>query len=144
MEELHIQFLERRHVDDIIKLTVQLNPHLAKEKLIRRQLEMFDLDHYLCFGLYHREELVGVSSGWITVRLYSGRQLEIDNFIIDTKYQSEGWGTYFLGHLERWAVENGCETVELNAYVGNSRAHKFYYTRGFKILGFHFQKSMKD
>jgi len=103
---------------------------------------MFQLENYHCFGFYDGEKLVGLSSGWITVRLYSGKQLEVDNVIIHTDERSKGYGKVFLRLLEDWAITNDCQTIELNTYVGNSRSHKFYFNEGYTILGFHFQKHL--
>ncbi len=103
---------------------------------------MFEFNNYKCFGFYEDDQLIGLSSGWITVRLYSDKQLEIDNVIISDKIQSKGYGKIFINKIETWAIENGCKTIELNTYVQNDRSHKFYFNQGFKILGFHFQKKL--
>lgn len=103
---------------------------------------MFTYNHYKCFGLYKDRDLIGVSSGWITVRLYSGKQLELDNVVIDENIQSSGMGTYFLNQIESWSKAEGFETIELNTYINNSRSHKFYFNQGYKIIGYHFQKQI--
>ena len=84
-----------------------------------------------------------MSSGWLTVRIYSGKQLEIDNVIIDSAYQSQSFGEQFIQLIEVWAKDNNCETIELNAYVENKRAHKFYFKHEYSILGYHFQKKLR-
>lgn len=134
--------LAKSELQEILSLAMQLNPTISEEVLKQRQLEMFKIDNYYCFGFYHENKLVGISSGWLTVRLYSGKQLEIDNVIMDSSLQSKGLGSQFLNELESWSIENGCETIELNTYVQNSRSHKFYFNKGYKILGFHFQKEI--
>ena len=104
---------------------------------------MFEFDNYQCFGLFENRKLIGVTSGWVTVRLYSGRQLEIDNVIIDPSLQSKGFGKAFMEEIEAWAKSNACKTIELNTYTQNHKSHKFYYNQGFRILGFHFQKEIE-
>ena len=106
------------------------------------KIEMFKIENYRCFGIYENEKLLGVSSGWITVRLYSGKQLEVDNVIINPAIQSNGIGAKFIKLIEDWAKEKDCMTVELNTYTQNSRSHKFYLNQGYRILGFHFQKKI--
>ena len=71
-----------------------------------------------------------------------GKQLEVDHFILDPDFRSLGIGTILLHYIETWAKNQECITLELNAYVGNSRGHKFYFQNGYKILGFHFQKNL--
>ncbi len=138
LKPLHIINLE-----EIVTLTQHLNPEKSSKILEHRQTEMFAFNNYVCLGAFVNEQLIGVSSGWITVRLYSGKQLEVDNVIIDPSQQSSGLGAQFLELMEDWARENDCETVELNTYVQNGRSHKFYFKQGYEILGFHFQKNIK-
>ena len=140
MKENSVKILNKEYISQILYLTKQLNPTIAISELESRQLQMFEFENYKCFGLFQNDQLIGVSSGWITVRLYSGKQLEIDNFIIDSTIQSKGYGKLFINEIESWAKAANCKTVELNTYVQNDRSHKFYFNQGFRILGFHFQK----
>ncbi len=140
MPELKLLGLEQAAL--IASLTRHLNPEMAIEELTRLQQEMFNYAHYYCFGLYEGEQLLGISGGWLSLRPYSGKQLELDHVIIDPAIQSKGHGKLFLSLLEIWAKKEGCSTVELNTYVHNSRSHKFYFKEGYTILGFHFQKKL--
>lgn len=142
MHTTNIQLLSSKNVDEIVQLTKHLNPTIEMNTLKKRQTEMFQMGNFVCFGLYYNEDLIGISGGWITVRLYSGKQLEIDNFIIDPKIRSKGYGQQFLEAMEKWALDQNCETIELNTYVQNSGSHKFYFRNNFSILGYHFQKSI--
>jgi GNAT superfamily N-acetyltransferase len=128
------------HSAEIAWLGRQLNPDLSIEQLTEYITKMFEFKNYHCFGLYLNGQLLGITSGWETVRFYSGKQLEVDNVIIDAGYQSGGLGAQFFEFIETWAKENNYKTIELNTYVQNSRSHKFYFKLGYSILGFHFQK----
>ncbi len=138
-----IKPLSVNHIDKIVELTKQLNPDKSLELIKERQMDMFTYDNHTCFGCYLIDELVGVISGWITVRLYSGKQLEIDNVIIDHTKQSMGLGNEAMIQIEQWAKNNNCLSIELNTYVHNSRSHKFYFNQGYQILGYHFVKKIK-
>ncbi len=140
VQHLTVKLLDKEALDDIVSLTQHLNPDKEISVLKERHLEMFTFANYQCFGLYEKEHLLGVCSSWITVRLYSGKQLEVDNVIINPEIHSKGYGSIFLTHIENWAREQGCESVELNTYVQNSKSHKFYFRQGYIILGYHFQK----
>jgi GNAT superfamily N-acetyltransferase len=142
MKEMNLRLLDERRLEELLLLTSNLNPEMDLETLRERQIEMFKFENYRCFGLFENEELLGVSSGWITVRLYSGKQLELDNVIVNPLIQSKGLGSTFIKLIENWAKENDCKTVELNTYTQNSRSHKFYFNQGDQILGFHFQKEI--
>ncbi len=142
LEALRYRLLEVEEVPKLLPLLQQLNPNLAEEVLIARHQAMFGYNNHYCMGMFRGDILIGLSGLWITERLYSGKQVELDNVIIDASQQSQGLGKVFLAHLEQWAKEKGCLTVELNAYVQSNRAHKFYFKEGFKVLGFHFQKGI--
>ena len=137
---LSFKLLKNDSINQISILGQKLNPKLTLEKVKEYQKEMFNFQNYRCFGLFLDDKLIGISSGWITVRLYSGKQLEVDNVIIDNNLQSKGYGKKLFEFIEKWAKENSCKTIELNTYVQNSKSHKFYYNLGYSILGFHFWK----
>ena len=143
-KKLSLQCLGTQHFDEILSLTKLLNPGLDKKTLTNRLEAMLQSSNYKCFGLIEEGTLIGLSGCWVTVRLYSGKQLELDNVIISNKLQSKGYGKHFLELIQEWALENRCETVELKSYIENYRSHKFYFNQGFKILGFHFQKQIKN
>ncbi|MCH2200302.1 MAG: GNAT family N-acetyltransferase [Flavobacteriales bacterium] len=131
------------YLDDLVALAELLNPNLKESVLRERQRDMFNYEAYRCFGLFENDELIAISAGWLTVRWYSGKQLEVDNVVVDPRMRSKGIGSKLFEYIHQWAKENDCLTVELNAYVTNPRAHKFYYNEGYKVLGFHFQKEME-
>jgi GNAT superfamily N-acetyltransferase len=142
MKETLVKILKQKNLEQIVRLIRQLNPNMPISELESRQSKMFEFENYKCFGLFENDKLIGISSGWITVRLYSEKQLEIDNVIIDNTIQSKGYGKIFMNEIESWAKINNCKTLELNTYVENDRSHKFYFNQGFHILGFHFQKHL--
>lgn len=138
-----MQLLTINDIDQIIPLTLQLNKEYTENQLRDYLTEMFKFDNYVCFGLWEEEQLIGLSSGWITVKLYSGKQVEVDNFIIDESYQKKGHGKLLLDSIEDWAYENDFNNVELNAYVFNHVAHKFYVKSDYKVIGYHYQKKLR-
>lgn len=127
---------------DILRLSKILNPKIDETLLAPRINKMLNYVNYFSFGIFKDNVLVGISGGWVTERLYSGKQLEVDHFVLDPDFRSLGLGSILLGYIETWAKNQECITLELNAYVGNSRGHKFYFQKGYKILGFHFQKNL--
>jgi GNAT superfamily N-acetyltransferase len=137
-----VEFRELNRDDSaaIIPLANKLHPALDASIISNYLAEMFDLPTYHCFGLWKDGKLVAMSNGWITVRFYSGKQLEVDNVIVDPELRSQGIGKYFFCCIHQWGIQNGCKTVELNTFVQNSKSHKFYFNEGYAILGFHFQK----
>ena len=139
-DNIILKELSKQEIKDILIFAKKLNPEKTDEALSQYILDMFEFKNYTCFGLFQDNELIGISSAWTTVRFYSGKQLELDNVIIDTEIRSSGIGKTFLSLIENWAKDKSFKTIELNTYVQNSRSHKFYFNLGYSILGFHFQK----
>mgnify|MGYP000421589128 CR=1 FL=1 len=97
---LKFQTLDSSFIDDILEITHFLN-HTTSQSQQKKYLEsMFKMSDYHCLGVFLDNELIGVSSVWITVRLYSGKQAEIDNFIIHPEHQGHSFGKQFLDFLE--------------------------------------------
>jgi GNAT superfamily N-acetyltransferase len=139
---MRLHLLSAAELPTIVPLAQELNPGIDKAVVDARAREMFTYAHYLCFGCKIDDRLIGISSGWLTTRLYSGKQLELDNVVITHAERGRGRGIAFLTLIEAWAKDQGCDSVELNTYVTNSRSHKLYHTLGYRILGFHFQKQI--
>ena len=136
------QFRELTRADSatIVPLANKLHPEIDAATFGGYLAAMFDYPTFHCFGLFQGDVLVAVTNGWITVRFYSGKQLEVDNVVVDPGLRSQGVGKLFFEGIQAWAEANDCKTIELNTYVANSKSHKFYFNEGYKILGFHFQK----
>lgn len=139
---IEFKSLDISFINDISKLIKQLNPTKEIKEINDLVQEMFSYKNYHCFGLFKNDILIGISGAWITTRVYSGKQLEIDHFVIDENKRSTGLGKLFLDEIENWAKSQNCLHIELNAYVQTEKAHKFYFRNEFKILGFHFQKKV--
>ena len=84
----------------------------------------------------------GLSGIWISTKIYSGKYLEMDNVVIDASYRSKGIGTLLTDFITKYAVESGCKTMMLDAYLENDKAHAFYERAGFVRRGYHFIKKM--
>ncbi len=136
------QLLDSSYIPAIMPLVVELNKKDSFEVQQARLERMFTIGNYQCFGWFEGEELLGVSGGWITERLYSGKQLELDHVVVNPERRSKGIGGAFLAEIESWAKTHNCLTVELNTYVQNAASHKFYLDKGYQILGYHFQKKL--
>ena len=139
---MKIEELASDHSKEIVSLMNETNPDFSIKDLNARIVDMFKYPNYICFGVFVDSNLVAMTGGWLTTRLYSGKQLELDNVAVSEEFRSSGYGSMLLAHIEAWAIKENCLTIELNAYVSSPRAHKFYYNQGYNILGFHFQKKI--
>ena len=65
MKATSVKTLGQDDLEEIVQLTKLLNQNIPLSELKSRQAKMFEFDNYTCFGLYEKEQLIGVSSGWI-------------------------------------------------------------------------------
>jgi GNAT superfamily N-acetyltransferase len=123
-------------------LILQLNPHMSLpryEELLRQMVQ----NGYRMVGAFSAAgACVGLSGFWISAKLYSGKYLEPDNFVVGEAYRSDGVGKLLSDWMQEEARHQHCDTVMLDAYVTNSAAHRFYFREGFHVKSFHFFKSL--
>ena len=106
--------------------------------------QMNEFKNYNCFGLYEHDKIIRISSGCNSIRIYCGKQLELDNVVIDKKLQAKGFGKIFFEKMEEWCIKKGYRSISLNTYVSNTCSHKFYFNQEFNSLGSHFQKKITE
>lgn len=135
-----IKQLFLKNIESINSLTQLLNPTISKQEINARQEQMFAYPTYSCYGYYKENNLIALFSLWKTTRIYSGKQLEIDNFIVHPNYQSKGIGNTCLNFIENLAKDTNCLSVELNTYKENVRSHQFYERNGYCFAGKHYLK----
>jgi GNAT superfamily N-acetyltransferase len=139
--ELDIHLIPNEELNTILPLVKTLNPNLADE-ILKERLQEMTAQGYRCAGAYLRGELIAICGMWITTRFYSGKQIEPDNVIVIEAWRGHGIGQRLMQWVYAYGREQNCLACELNAYVVNSPAHRFYFQQGFKILGYHFQRSL--
>lgn len=123
------------------RLIQQLTPALSFEEY-QGLLSLMLPHNYHMVGAYENDTCIGISGYWLGAKLYSGKYLEIDNFVIDEASRSKGIGKLLLDWMLEEARRFGCRHAMLDAYVENFKAHAFYYREGFVARGFHYLKKL--
>jgi len=134
-----ISLVPKQNIHSIIPLLQVLNNTISKEILIQRVDAMIQ-ENYQCIGIYDDKKLIGICGIWILTKYYVGRHIEPDNIIILPEYQNQKIGSQLMQWIDIFAKENGCEASELNCYIGNTQAHKFWEKEGYEVIALHFQK----
>lgn len=122
-------------------LITQLTPDLSREEYQRLLRAMVPHD-YAQAAVVEGEDVIAVSGYWIGHKLYCGKYLEVDNFVVDHAHRSRGIGQLLLDWMLEEAHRLDCRHVMLDAYVENEGAHRFYDRNGFIKRGFHFLKKV--
>ena len=141
---IDIRPIAKEDILEIIPFIQMINTKTPEAVLKQRVLEMAELPHYECIGLYLDKKLIGITGLWYSTRHYIGKTVEADHVVIDTSYRGQNLGKQFFKWIYDYTTSKGCEAVELNTYTGNTKSHKFYYNEGFDIYGFHFLKVTRE
>ncbi len=123
-------------------LICELTPSLTIEQY-QQYLEQMVPHNYFQVVVLSGEQVIAVSGYWIATKIYSGKYLEIDNFIVSEPFRKEGVGQALIRWMEEEARAHQCNVIMLDAYVENFKAHAFYYRQGFIARGFHYLKSVE-
>ena len=126
----------------MLPLAMLLNPKAEPAVLQKRLEEIFTYANYRCYGWDEGGKILAMCGAWTLTKLYSGKQLEVDNVAVALEAQSKGIGTRMMDEIESLCRRDGYESIELNAYTGNVRGHRFYSRKGYDIVGFHFRKKL--
>ena len=116
-----------------------LYPKLTVDKF-RALLESMLPHNYRQIALFENGNCLGISGYWFGTKLWCGKFIELDNFIVHPDHRSKGIGKIICDYANNKAEELGCTNIVLDAYTNNFPAHRFYYNQGFGPKGFHFVK----
>lgn len=100
--------------------------------------------NYKQVAVFNEDKCVGLTGFWYGTKLWTGKYLEIDNFIVHPDYRKNGIGKLLTDFIDEKAKELNCTCVVLDAFTGNFVAHKFYYNQGYVPRGFHFIKTINE
>ena len=120
-----------------------LYPAFTVEKYESYLMEMIP-HNYKQIAVFENEVCVAVSGFWSGTKLWSGKYIEIDNFIVHPGHRSKGLGKMMTDYVDELAKETGCTMIVLDAFTGNFTAHRFYYNQGYVPKGFHFLKILNE
>ncbi|MFD1603254.1 GNAT family N-acetyltransferase [Flavobacterium artemisiae] len=116
-----------------------LYPNMTVEKYKHFLSEMVP-HNYTQIAVFENEVCLGITGCWSATKLWTGKYLEIDNFVVNPEHRSKGIGKILADYVEKKANEIGCSSIVLDAFTGNFGAHRFYYNQGYAPKGFHFVK----
>lgn len=126
-----------------IEVMQNLYPKLSKEKYQLSLSEMIPRG-YTQIGAFENEICMGITGLWFGTKLWSGKYLEIDNFVVHPDHRSKGIGKKLTDYINQKGIELGCSMIVLDAFTGNFPAHRFYYNQGYGPKGFHFVKILDE
>jgi GNAT superfamily N-acetyltransferase len=88
-------------------------------------------------------DVAGVALYRMYENTFAGKQLYVDDLVIDERRRSKGFGRALLGYLEQKARSQGFDNLSLDSGTQRTQAHKFYFREGMVVTSFHFGKRLK-
>jgi GNAT superfamily N-acetyltransferase len=120
-----------------------LYPKMTIEKYQSFLEEMIPKD-YKQVAVFDGETCVGLTGFWFGTKLWTGKYVEIDNFIVHPDHRKKGVGKIISQYIDQKAKQLNCTCIVLDAFTGNFPAHRFYYNQGYAPRGFHFIKTIDE
>lgn len=129
---------------------------LAQIEIVKHLYPTFTLDKYESYlkemiphnykqlAIFENDICVALTGFWTGFKLWSGKYIEIDNFIVHPEHRSKGLGKMLTDYIDVKAKKEGCTMIVLDAFTGNFTAHRFYYNQGYVPKGFHFLKILNE
>jgi GNAT superfamily N-acetyltransferase len=136
-----INLIPKEQMHSIIPLLRILNDKIDDATLQERLDDMMQ-KNYACAGVYDEGKLIGICGLWILDKYYVGKHIEPDNVMILPEYRSQKVGEQMMAWVYEYGRSQGCIASELNCYVVNEKGIRFWLNQGYKIIGFHCQKTL--
>lgn len=138
-----IEYDKKEEMLNTLPLLNFLYPELTKVRYSELLDDMIPLGIYKQLVVKLDNEFVGVCGFWISTKVWSGKYLELDNFVVHKDYRSKGVGDLIVNYLRNKGVAEKCSMLALDSYTDNFPAHKFFMNNGFVPRGFHFIHKLK-
>jgi GNAT superfamily N-acetyltransferase len=114
-----------------------LRPHLVAADFVTRVRRMQAEGFHLAF-LEVDGVVVAVAGYRYYEKLFSGKNLYVDDLVTDPLQRSRGHGRTLLAWLAAEARRHGCDQLELDSGVQRADAHRFYFRERMHVSAYHF------
>ena len=125
------------------EMILHLYETMSLEKY-KNYLQEMVANNYKQLAIFENDICVAMTGFWTGTKLWTGKYIEIDNFIVHPDHRMKGLGKIMTDYLAEKAKDLGCTCIVLDAFTGNFKAHRFYYNQGYSPKGFHFIKTINE
>jgi GNAT superfamily N-acetyltransferase len=119
-----------------------LRPHLVAADFVARVRRMQGEGFHLAY-LEVDGAVVAVAGYRYHEKLFSGKNLYVDDLVTDPHHRSRGHGRTLLAWLAAEARRHGCDQLELDSGVQRADAHRFYFRERMHVSSYHFVVALK-
>ncbi|MSU65437.1 MAG: GNAT family N-acetyltransferase [Opitutus sp.] len=121
----------------------QLRPHLVEAQFVARVRRM-QVGGYQLARLEADGAVRAVAGYRFYDKLFSGKNLYVDDLVTAGTERSKGHGRALLAWLYEQARAHGCDQLELDSGVQRFEAHRFYLRERMHISAYHFVRALKS
>lgn len=122
-----------------LNIVKQLYPDFTIEKYGTLLDEMLKANYQQVI-VTKNNKTIALTGVWIGTKLWSGKYIEIDSFVVDEDFRGRKIGDILIKEVHKIAEKEGANQIVLDAFTTNFTAGKFYINHGFQPKGFHFVK----
>ncbi len=97
--------------------------------------------NYKQIAVFERDVCVGLSGLWSGTKLWSGKYLEIDNFIVHPDHRKKGIGKMMTDYVDAKAKELGCTMIVLRCFYRKLQCTSFLLQSRIRSQRFSFLKN---
>lgn len=94
--------------------------------------------HYRQVACCDKDKVIAVAGISTGTKLWCGKYMDMDNFIVHPDYRSRGIGDALLNYIYDLSRKENCALLSCDVYNENYKAQKFYMNHGFIPRGSHF------
>ncbi len=124
-------------LDSYDLLCILYPSNFTKEKY-RFLLEEMLKGDYRQVAAYVNGEMVGISGLTISTKIWSGKYMDMDHFVVYREYRSSGIGRQMMQYIKKISQKEECKILSCDVYSENFDAQRFYMNEKFVPRGFHF------
>ena len=126
-----------------LNIVKQLYPDFTIEKYGTLLDEMLKANYQQVI-VTKNNKTIALTGVWIGTKLWSGKYIEIDSFVVDEDFRGRKIGDILIKEVHKIAEKEGANQIVLDAFTTNFTAGKFYINHGFQPKGFHFVKILNQ
>lgn len=104
------------------------------KELLREMLK----GDYRQVAAFEGDKLVGVTGLTIATKIWSGKYMDMDHFVVSRDIRSSGIGKQIMMYVKQLSVKEKCKILSCDVYSENFEAQRFYMNERFVPRGFHF------
>jgi GNAT superfamily N-acetyltransferase len=137
-EASSVEFVrEPNDIEAAVALLSELNEVPIADTLARLRLAQAEGLQLVGVFTVHTRKLWALATFRFCWRLYCGRTVYIDDFIVAAEARFKGYGSKLFRWLVEHAKTNDCVNITLDTGVRVFGAHKFYHRHGMRITSHH-------